>query len=176
MTDKNTPILRIKAISDEKYIKNNSFYKGMKGIPSFFLALILSILVFFIIQMFSQLINMIMMQKLSSGNDFTLIAIIFVVLLLIMPSIIDFFFINFVKSTTLKVYQDRVIFKTTFPIYIENEFDVKNIAEIQNWQTPEDKQNDIGHISIDVQGSKGAVMFFIPEYKQVLGTLKNLIS
>jgi len=170
--DDKTPLLNIRPVSNPEFLKNNTNIKAFKGVMNFVFAIILSVFVL-LGSDFLRMISYMFGFRISELN-FTTMVCIFIGLLIILPSIMDFFLVNFLKNTVYKIYKSKIVFKSNFIFYFELDLPMERIVEISGWQAPEEKNSDTGCIKLSAAHSNGGILLFIPDYSTTIELIREL--
>jgi len=169
-----TTLLTIRPISEPAFLKNNSNLKAFKGAINFIFAIILSIFILMGSEFFGFFSGIFTGHRTFTGFNFITMVGIFIGLLFILPSVLDFLFINFLRNTIYKIYKSKILFKSNFILYFESELPLERIVEISGWQGPEEKNTDTGCIFLSAASSTGGALLFIPNYSTTIELIREL--
>lgn len=170
--DENKGLLKeIKPVASREYLSKTKFIGCTRIIISIFFTIFIglfSIAIFDFLNFFLR-INF-------PFPEWVIIMGWFGILLITIPHVFDFFVINALRNITYRIYEDRINYRSFFPVFVDTDIDIKNIVEISIWQSDDQKGTDIGTLSLSLKNSKNAPMFFIPELDENKQLIKDLIN
>jgi len=170
------PLLEIRPLVAEELLRRNTQLKALKVIFSIFLTIFASVFLIVNLEFFGFFISMASHHRSFSGVNFITGAVIVIGIFITIMSCFNLLLMKYLKSTVYKVYETKISYKSVFPVYAESELLLSNVAEVSGWQTPEEKQNDMGTIILSAKNSKGSALLFIPDYEKTMSFIKDLIN
>ncbi|MEI7474938.1 MAG: hypothetical protein WCK67_09190 [bacterium] len=171
--DEKEPVMIVKPITSINSLKSNSTYNALKMFVAIFAAISIGIILVVSSNFFMLFVVMFLTHQVVRINDFMLFAVVFVFLLVVLPIIIDYLVINYLKNTKYLIYDDKITHKSFFPVYSESDIYFKNILEVGSYQGLNEAQKDIGSIFLSAKRG-GAILCFIPNFKEVQALLKKV--